>query len=109
MSPLLSALTASEPAVRRVAAEALGRIGDKRAVPPLLAASRGGIRLVLIPHENVKDLADIPDNVKAELQIEPVRWIEDVLRLALERMPERRDADAPAPVSGAAPEVARPH
>ncbi len=54
----------------------------------LLAAQRGGITTVLIPQENVKDLADIPENVKSKLNIEPVRWIEDVLKFALERMPE---------------------
>ncbi|MCK9192597.1 MAG: endopeptidase La [Nevskia sp.] len=54
----------------------------------LLAAQRGGIRTVIIPQENVKDLADIPDNIKGKLDIEPVRWVEDVLRLALERVPE---------------------
>ena len=75
----------------------------------LLAASRGGIRTVLIPQENVKDLADIPANVKAELRIEPVRWIEDVLRHALERMPEVPEAEAPAPVATPASEAARPH
>ncbi len=75
----------------------------------LLAASRGGIRTVLIPQENVKDLADIPANVKAELRIEPVRWIEDVLRHALERMPEPREAESPAPVPSPSSEAARPH
>lgn len=54
----------------------------------LLAAHRGGIKTVLIPEENVKDLADIPDNVKNHLEIMPVRWIDKVLELALERMPE---------------------
>jgi ATP-dependent Lon protease len=54
----------------------------------LLAAHRGGIKLVLIPEENVKDLADIPDNVKNAIEIVPVRWIDKVLELALERMPE---------------------
>lgn len=61
----------------------------------LLAAQRGGIRTVLIPHENVKDLAEIPETVKSALQIEPVRWIEDVLRFALERMPEPLPAGEP--------------
>ncbi len=75
----------------------------------LLAASRGGIRTVLIPQENVKDLADIPANVKAELRIEPVRWIEDVLRYALERMPEQREAESPAPVPSPPAEAVRPH
>ncbi|SAI42367.1 ATP-dependent protease La [Bordetella ansorpii] len=54
----------------------------------LLAAHRGGIKTVLIPEENVKDLADIPDNVKNFLEIVPVRWIDKVLELALERLPE---------------------
>jgi ATP-dependent Lon protease len=53
----------------------------------LLAAHRGGIKLVLIPEENVKDLIDIPDNVKNAIEIIPVRWIDKVLELALERMP----------------------
>ncbi|TAM11400.1 MAG: endopeptidase La [Nevskiaceae bacterium] len=53
----------------------------------LLAAQRGGIRKVLVPQDNVKDLADIPDTVRQHLEIKPVRWIEDVLQLALERMP----------------------
>ena len=54
----------------------------------LLAAQRGGIKTVLIPEQNVKDLADIPDNVKNKLEIVPVRWIEKVLEVALERQPE---------------------
>ncbi|HJV02495.1 MAG TPA: endopeptidase La [Burkholderiaceae bacterium] len=54
----------------------------------LLAAQRGGIKTVLIPEQNVKDLADIPDNVKNKLEIVPVRWIDKVLEVALERMPE---------------------
>ncbi len=54
----------------------------------LLAAVRGGIRTALIPEENVKDLAEIPDNVKNELEIIPVKWIDEVLEHALERMPE---------------------
>ena len=53
----------------------------------LLAAHRGGIKTVLIPQENVKDLGDIPDNIKNKLDIHPVRWIEQVLDLALERKP----------------------
>ncbi|ATQ77273.1 endopeptidase La [Massilia violaceinigra] len=53
----------------------------------LLAAHRGGIKTVLIPEQNVKDLADIPDNVKNKLEIVPVRWIDKVLEIALERMP----------------------
>ena len=53
----------------------------------LLAAHRGGIKTVLIPEENVKDLAEIPDDVKSALDIHPVRWIDKVLELALERNP----------------------
>ena len=53
----------------------------------LLAAHRGGIKTVLIPEQNVKDLAEIPDNVKNKLEIVPVRWIDKVLEIALERPP----------------------
>ena len=58
-----------------------GRTGDSR------AALRGGIKTVLIPEENIKDLQEIPDNVKANLEIVPVRWLDKVLEIALERMP----------------------
>ena len=51
----------------------------------LLAALRGGIRTVIIPEENEKDLADIPKNVTQGLKIIPVRWIDQVLDIALER------------------------
>jgi ATP-dependent Lon protease len=61
---------------------AIGGLKEK-----LLAAHRGGIKVVLIPEENVKDLQEIPDNVKESLEILPVRWIEKVLELALERTP----------------------
>ena len=54
----------------------------------LLAAVRGGIRLALIPEENVKDLAEIPDTIKNRIEILPVKWIDKVLELALERIPE---------------------
>jgi ATP-dependent Lon protease len=54
----------------------------------LLAAHRGGIKTVLIPEQNVKDLAEIPDNVKNKLEIVPVRWIDKVLEIALERHPQ---------------------
>lgn len=54
----------------------------------LLAAHRGGIRLVLIPKDNEKDLAEVPETVKKGLDIRPVKWIDEVLTLALERMPE---------------------
>ena len=53
----------------------------------LLAALRGGIKTVLIPEENAKDLQEIPDNVKNGLEIIPVKWIDQVLKVALERMP----------------------
>lgn len=62
---------------------AIGGLKEK-----LLAALRGGIKTVLIPQENVKDLQEIPDNVKKGLDIVPVKWIDDVLKLALERLPE---------------------
>jgi len=61
---------------------AIGGLKEK-----LLAAHRGGIKTVLIPEENVKDLADIPDNVKNNLDIVPVRWIDRVLEVALEKLP----------------------
>ncbi len=57
----------------------------------LIAAQRGGIKKVLIPQENVKDLAEISDNVKNKLDIHPVQWIEQVLEMALERNPEPRE------------------
>ncbi|WP_069469894.1 endopeptidase La [Candidatus Marithrix sp. Canyon 246] len=53
----------------------------------LLAALRGGISLVLIPYENQRDLAEIPDKIKKNIKIHPVRWIEEVLEIALQRMP----------------------
>jgi ATP-dependent Lon protease len=65
----------------------------------LLAAHRGGIKTVLIPEENVKDLVDIPDNIKNKLDIHPVKWIDAVLELALERKPQ----PLPEPVEAAAP------
>jgi ATP-dependent Lon protease len=62
----------------------------------LLAAHRGGIRTVLIPSENVKDLAEIPDNIKGKLEIKPVKWIDEVLELALRNMPRPAAAGADA-------------
>ena len=71
---------------------AIGGLKEK-----LLAALRGGIKTVIIPEENVKDLAEIPDNVKEGLEIVPVKWIDKVLELALERLPvPLSDDDAPA-------------
>ncbi|MBQ0931996.1 endopeptidase La [Ideonella sp. 4Y16] len=81
---------------------AIGGLKEK-----LLAAARGGIKLVMIPEENVKDLQDIPDNVKSQLEIVPVRWIDKVLDVALESAPtplpdeEAPAAAAPAAESGA--------
>lgn len=68
----------------------------------LLAAHRGGIKLVLIPEDNVKDLTEIPENIKNKLDIHPVKWIDQVLDLALERKPEGLPAAAaavPSPVA----------
>ncbi len=61
---------------------AIGGLKEK-----LLAALRGGIKTVLIPQENAKDLQEIPDNVKSGLDIVPVKWIDEVLQVALERQP----------------------
>jgi ATP-dependent Lon protease len=61
---------------------AIGGLKEK-----LLAALRGGIKTVLIPEENVKDLQEIPENVKNGLEIVPVKWVDKVLEIALERMP----------------------
>jgi ATP-dependent Lon protease len=52
-----------------------------------LAARRGGIKVVLIPEGNVRDLKEIPDNIKDELDIKPVRWIDEVLDIVLTRQP----------------------
>ncbi|MBP6656078.1 MAG: endopeptidase La [Propionivibrio sp.] len=77
----------------------------------LLAAVRGGLARVLIPEENVRDLAEIPDNIKSKLEIIPVKWIDQVLELALERLPQPLAGDAVSPVvstpgeSGAAQSV----
>lgn len=63
----------------------------------LLAAHRGGITVVLIPEENMRDLADIPKNIKQHLDIRSVKWIDEVLQVALQRMPESL---VTAPVAG---------
>jgi ATP-dependent Lon protease len=62
----------------------------------LLAAHRGGIKTVLIPDENVKDLAEIPDNIKGNLNIKPVKWIDEVLQIALVSQPVPLVAATPA-------------
>jgi ATP-dependent Lon protease len=81
---------------------AIGGLKEK-----LLAALRGGIKIVLIPKDNEKDLADIPDNVKNRLEIVPVKWIDKVLEIALQRqptpLPEDEAAVALPPAPGAAP------
>jgi ATP-dependent Lon protease len=76
---------------------AIGGLKEK-----LLAALRGGIQTVLIPQENVKDLAELPANIQASLKIIPVGWIDEVLALALERNPL-----LPAPSSMPKPSTAR--
>ncbi|NCN43985.1 MAG: endopeptidase La [Piscirickettsiaceae bacterium CG_4_9_14_3_um_filter_43_564] len=60
----------------------------------LLAAARGGIKTVLIPYDNVRDLAEIADEVKSGLDIHPVQWIDEVFKIALERLPKSREAGA---------------
>jgi ATP-dependent Lon protease len=81
---------------------AIGGLKEK-----LLAALRGGVKTVLIPEENVKDLQDIPENAKNHLEIIPVRWIDRVLEVALERVPTPLPEDEPAkevsPAAAAAP------
>ena len=62
---------------------AIGGLKEK-----LLAAHRGGITTVMIPEDNVKDLQDIPENVKSQIEIIPVRWVDKVLEVALESMPQ---------------------
>jgi ATP-dependent Lon protease len=69
----------------------------------LLAAVRGGLQRVLIPEENVRDLAEMPDNIKNKLEIIPVKWIDKVLELALERLPD--PLPDPQPEDAAAPAV----
>ncbi|MCY7308203.1 MAG: endopeptidase La [Rhodoferax sp.] len=82
---------------------AIGGLKEK-----LLAALRGGIKTVLIPEENAKDLQDIPENVKNGLEIVPVRWIDKVLEIALVRMPQPLPEEEPVAVAGvvAAPAAA---
>ncbi|SIT66342.1 ATP-dependent proteinase. Serine peptidase. MEROPS family S16 [Ectothiorhodosinus mongolicus] len=66
----------------------------------LLAAHRGGITTVIIPQENEKDLVDIPKNIKSQLDIRPVRWIDEVLAIALKEQPQHTESEEVAkPVS----------
>jgi ATP-dependent Lon protease len=73
---------------------AIGGLKEK-----LLAAVRGGLKTALIPQENVKDLAEIPDNIKNRIEVVPVRWIDEVLEKALEHMPEKAGEEAKEPVA----------
>ncbi len=65
----------------------------------MLAAARGGIKTVLIPYENVRDLSEISEEVKAGLDIHPVQWIDEVFKIALESMPAIDDEEALADIS----------
>ncbi len=80
---------------------AIGGLKEK-----LLAALRGGIKTVLIPEENAKDLQEIPENVKNNLEIVPVRWIDQVLEIALLRMPVPLPDEEPVAVATAPAEAA---
>ena len=80
---------------------AIGGLKEK-----LLAAHRGGIKIVMIPEDNVKDLQDIPENVKSHLEIVPVRWIDRVLEVALESMPIALPDEEPVAVAKPEPVAA---
>jgi ATP-dependent Lon protease len=71
----------------------------------LLAAHRGGIRTVLIPDENTKDMAEIPQNIKDSIEIKPVKWIDEVLQVALKNMPAPL---AVTPEPGTPPAIEKP-
>ena len=62
----------------------------------LLAAHRGGVEMVIIPDENERDLKEVPDKIKQDLDIRPVKWMDQVIELALERRPEPLDEELPA-------------
>jgi len=79
---------------------AIGGLKEK-----LLAALRGGIKTVMIPEENVKDLQEIPENVKNGLEIIPVKWIDKVLEVALERMPQALPDEDPVATPSKANDV----
>ena len=81
---------------------AIGGLKEK-----LLAALRGGIRTVLIPEENAKDLQDIPENVKNGLEIIPVKWIDKVLEIALEKAPTPLSDEEVAASAAAVAELSR--
>jgi ATP-dependent Lon protease len=80
---------------------AIGGLKEK-----LLAALRGGIKTVLIPEENAKDLQEIPENVKNNLEIVPVRWIDKVLEIALVRQPQPLPDEVPLAATATVPELA---
>ncbi len=71
----------------------------------LLAAHRGGIKTVVIPDENERDLKDIPENIKDALTIKPVKWLDEVLEIALERMPDPLSDEAFNQTAGTAANV----
>ena len=82
----------------------------------LLAAHRGAVTTVLIPHENEKDLAEIPKNIKDKLHIVPVQWIDDVLKIALQHMPvagreeDKKKSESSPPAKDQKPtDTVRPH
>jgi ATP-dependent Lon protease len=81
---------------------AIGGLKEK-----LLAALRGGIKTVLIPEENAKDLQDIPENVKNGLEIVPVKWIDKVLEIALEKLPTPLSDEEVAASAAAVAEIAK--
>lgn len=81
---------------------AIGGLKEK-----LLAALRGGIKTVLIPEENAKDLQDIPENVKNGLEIVPVKWIDKVLEIALEKSPTPLSDEEVAASAAAVAELAK--
>jgi ATP-dependent Lon protease len=68
---------------------AIGGLKEK-----LLAAHRGGIKTVIIPSENERDLKEIPENIKSDLEIRPVKWIDEVLNIALESIPKEISEEA---------------
>ncbi|MBI2305740.1 MAG: endopeptidase La [Rhodocyclales bacterium] len=82
---------------------AIGGLKEK-----LLAAVRGGLSRALIPEENVKDLTEIPDNIKNKLEIIPVRWIDQVLEHALESQPQPLPDEPPAATPASGDAVATP-
>ena len=81
---------------------AIGGLKEK-----LLAALRGGIKTVLIPEENAKDLQDIPENVKNGLEIVPVKWIDKVLEMALVKQPQPLSDEEVAASDAALAELAK--